>query len=159
MHRHGWPATNQRANCTRDVNDGGCWPRYACVAKGWECEPQPSTLTLTIFFPARSVNSRRVSPTRPAGSARFGPISLHTASACAGRRPLMSPVWCAPAVGRASLAPWDWCRWLKRLLKELRRQIPDGLKPARDVKNKGLTARLKSCPDTKLLAREFFSTL
>ena len=53
---------------------------------------------------------------------------------------------------------------LKRLLKKSERQVPRGLKSARNIKNKGLigTLRLrsgqasKSCPDTKLFGNEFF---
>ena len=38
------------------------------------------------------------------------------------------------------------------------KQIPRGLEPARMSKIKGLSARPKSCPDTKRLAGEFLST-
>ena len=50
------------------------------------------------------------------------------------------------------------CRGLREAVAKSEKQIARGPKPARDDKTKGLSARLKSCPDTKLLAREFFST-
>jgi len=48
---------------------------------------------------------------------------------------------------------------LNRPLKKSKKQIPSGLKAARDDKIKGLSARLKSCPDTKLAKTDFFNGL
>ena len=56
------------------------------------------------------------------------------------------PFQCKPRI-------WDWLR------KRSEKQIPRGLKPARNDKEKTCAARLKSCPDTKRCNIEFFRKL
>ena len=51
------------------------------------------------------------------------------------------------------------CCRLKRLLKKSEKLIPRGLKPARNVKNKGLNGTAEAVPFQNRAEREFFSNL